>query len=149
MNLAFFPLATIIHPCLASDSEAAVERKSDEVESEEPASGPVIHSRSDNRALTDFDISPATIEALHNRGILELFPIQALTYEHLRTGKDLIGRARTGQGKTLAFCLPIIEQLLQKNARPQACKPFVVCLTPTRELAKQVMTSSVKHVTWL
>lgn len=120
-------------------------KETKEVEEEEEEEAPKKSRRSkkaakgESRALTDFNISPATIEALHNRGILELFPIQALTYEHLRAGKDLIGRARTGQGKTLAFCLPIIEQLLENGATPRPCKPFVICLTPTRELAKQIV----------
>src|SRR5689334_18571595 len=55
---------------------------------------------------------------------------------------DIMGRARTGTGKTLAFALPIVEQLLQKtpsNQRPlHARTPRVIVLAPTRELAKQV-----------
>jgi ATP-dependent RNA helicase DDX21 len=44
-------------------------------------------------------------------GITALFPIQYITFEHVFAGKDVIARARTGTGKTLAFALPIIEQV--------------------------------------
>jgi len=51
----------------------------------------------------------------------------------------MIGRARTGMGKTLAFALPVIETLLAKDAGSRPAygrKPRVICLAPTRELAK-------------
>src|SRR3546814_19704302 len=102
------------------ESEADNEKKEEVVEKKSKRTKKA--AASGNRALTDFDISAATIEALHNRGILELFPIPALTYEHLREGKDLIGRARTGQGKTPAFCLPIIEHHLANEATPRPNK---------------------------
>lgn len=47
------------------------------------------------------------------RGVERLFPIQAATFAPLSAGRDLIGRARTGTGKTLAFSLPLIEKLIR------------------------------------
>eukprot|EP01035_Chromulina_nebulosa_P018680 gene18680-24428_t len=88
--------------------------------------------------VTDFKISPQTIAALKKRGIETLFPIQASTFEHIRQGNDLIGRARTGQGKTLAFCLPILEQLISKGTIQKGTHPKVVIMSPTRELARQI-----------
>lgn len=76
------------------------------------------------------------------RGFKCLFPIQAKTYDHIFDGKDLIGRARTGSGKTLSFVLPVIEKIyLEQKNQPRATfgrPPKVVCLSPTRELARQI-----------
>ncbi|PHT87086.1 DEAD-box ATP-dependent RNA helicase 7 [Capsicum annuum] len=82
-------------------------------------------------------------EALVAKGINALFPIQALTFDTILDGSDLVGRARTGQGKTLAFVLPILESLIngptkvsRKTGYGRA--PSVLLLLPTRELALQV-----------
>jgi ATP-dependent helicase YprA (DUF1998 family) len=52
--------------------------------------------------------------------VARLFPIQAATFKPLTEGRDLIGRARTGTGKTLAFSLPIIEKLIRVRAAARA-----------------------------
>ncbi|KAG7389461.1 hypothetical protein PHYPSEUDO_010346 [Phytophthora pseudosyringae] len=93
----------------------------------------------ENPPLESFRISAETQKNLKARGIHTLFPIQAMTFDKIMDGKDLMGRARTGMGKTLAFALPVIELLL-KDTRPRARgrAPRVVCMAPTRELAKQV-----------
>jgi len=97
--------------------------------------------------ITDMKLTKSTEDALRARGIEQLFPIQSMTYWPIREGKDLIGRARTGQGKTLAFCLPILEQLIEKNAikgsssssSRKDINPKVLIMSPTRELAKQIV----------
>eukprot|EP00958_Prasinococcus_capsulatus_P014643 scaffold1541_cov418-Prasinococcus_capsulatus_cf.AAC.1 len=95
-------------------------------------------------ALENFNISEPVKKALTKKGINSLFPIQISTYKIiLEEGADVIGRARTGQGKTLAFVLPVIESLCRKygerTSRPAYGRaPGVLVLTPTRELAKQV-----------
>ncbi|CAN0165128.1 unnamed protein product [Pylaiella littoralis] len=91
-------------------------------------------------SVDEFDISETTKGHLRKRGIATLFPIQAQTYDHIRTGKDLIGRARTGMGKTLAFAVPVIEKLLAAGpgSLKPGRKPRVLVMAPTRELAKQV-----------
>ena len=66
-----------------------------------------------NPPVTSFQISADTRERLAKRGIKHLFPIQAQTFADVFAGHDMIGRARTGQGKTLAFALPVIERILQ------------------------------------
>ncbi|KAG2301139.1 hypothetical protein Bca52824_029790 [Brassica carinata] len=76
-------------------------------------------------------------------GYRSSFPIQATTFDMVLDGADLVGRARTGQGKTLAFVLPILESLINgpsKNKRKNGYgrPPSVLVLLPTRELAKQV-----------
>lgn len=94
-------------------------------------------------ALDNFDLSAPVKSLLRARGIEALFPIQADCLTPLIEGKDLVGRARTGCGKTLAFVLPIIERLARdtpavNGRRPHGRCPSVVVLAPTRELAKQV-----------
>jgi len=94
-------------------------------------------------SIDEFDLAKGTQAALRARGIESLFEIQARTYKPIREGQDVIGRARTGQGKTLAFCLPILEQLLQKSAKApfgaRGALPRALLLSPTRELAKQIV----------
>ncbi|KAL0692179.1 hypothetical protein Bca4012_059359 [Brassica carinata] len=94
-------------------------------------------------AVSNFRISDPLREKLKEKGIEALFPIQATTFDMVLDGADLVGRARTGQGKTLAFVLPILESLINgpsKNKRKNGYgrPPSVLVLLPTRELAKQV-----------
>ncbi|CAI0398925.1 unnamed protein product [Linum tenue] len=97
----------------------------------------------DPNAVTNFRISEPLRMKLKSRGIEALFPIQARTFNDVLDGCDLVGRARTGQGKTLAFVLPLLESLT--NGRAKAARkmgygrpPSVLVLLPTRELAVQV-----------
>ncbi|MCK5879278.1 MAG: DEAD/DEAH box helicase [Holophagae bacterium] len=65
-------------------------------------------------------------------------PIQELAIPHLLNGRDMLGCAQTGTGKTAAFMLPILQYLDEKPRRPIPGKPRVLVLTPTRELAAQI-----------
>ncbi|KAG1359174.1 hypothetical protein COCNU_08G006200 [Cocos nucifera] len=110
--------------------------------------GEVIASGEDKgaanpNAVSKFRISKVLREKLKSKGIESLFPIQAMTFDSILDGSDLVGRARTGQGKTLAFVLPILESLT--NGQYKADRktghgrpPSVLVLLPTRELANQV-----------
>ena len=92
--------------------------------------------RADSPAFSDFDIKPEIIQALADVGIIRTFAIQELTLPIALEGKDLIGQARTGSGKTLGFGVPLlnrIEVLGEAGALPQA-----LVVAPTRELAVQV-----------
>lgn len=62
-------------------------------------------------AFSNFPISEETIKLLKGRGVTFLFPIQAKTFHHVYSGKDLIAQARTGTGKTFSFAIPLIEKL--------------------------------------
>ncbi|KAL4288854.1 hypothetical protein HN51_057047 [Arachis hypogaea] len=97
----------------------------------------------DLNAVWRFRISEPLRERLKGKGIESLFPIQAITFDTILDGSDLVGRARTGQGKTLAFVLPILESLtngIAKASRKTGYRrpPSVLVLLPTRELASQV-----------
>ncbi|XP_012569965.1 DEAD-box ATP-dependent RNA helicase 3A, chloroplastic isoform X2 [Cicer arietinum] len=81
------------------------------------------------------------VHSLHNRGITNLFPIQRAVLLPAIEGRDIIARAKTGTGKTLAFGIPILKGLTedqQTNLRRSGRLPKVLVLAPTRELAKQV-----------
>ncbi|KAK4340840.1 hypothetical protein RND71_039341 [Anisodus tanguticus] len=102
-----------------------------------------VEEEEDRNVLSNFRISKPLRDALNSKGIQSLFPIQAMTFSDILDGCDLVGRARTGQGKTLAFVLPILESLtngptkdLRKTGYGKA--PSVLVLLPTRELALQV-----------
>ena len=65
-------------------------------------------------------------------------PIQTRAIPHLLTGRDLLGIAQTGTGKTAAFALPILQRLAANRTRPAPKSARVLVLTPTRELAAQI-----------
>ncbi|EDX87837.1 DbpA RNA binding domain family [Synechococcus sp. PCC 7335] len=76
---------------------------------------------------------PPVLKALEDAGYETPTPIQALTIPPILDGRDIIGQAQTGTGKTAAFALPILSQIDISNSDPQA-----LVLAPTRELALQV-----------
>jgi superfamily II DNA/RNA helicase len=78
------------------------------------------------------------IEALRDQGITSPFPIQTVTLPDSLTGRDVLGRGRTGSGKTIAFALPLITRLSADRQRARANRPRGLVLLPTRELAAQV-----------
>lgn len=78
-------------------------------------------------------IKPEMVQALKKIGITEPTPIQAQSIPYILSNKDLIARAQTGTGKTLAFLLPILEKINPKQNNVQA-----LILSPTRELAIQI-----------
>lgn len=81
--------------------------------------------------FTEMSVSPQYIEALQKQDILEPTKVQAAAIPLLLQGKDLIVRSKTGSGKTIAFLLPIIQQL-----KPEGLQALI--LAPTRELAEQI-----------
>jgi ATP-dependent RNA helicase DeaD len=83
--------------------------------------------------FSDFELSKPVMRALKDAGYEQPTPIQAQTIPVMASGKDLVGQAQTGTGKTAAFALPILSQLDMKIPSPQ-----VLVLAPTRELAIQV-----------
>ncbi|XP_022862006.1 DEAD-box ATP-dependent RNA helicase 3, chloroplastic-like [Olea europaea var. sylvestris] len=82
------------------------------------------------------------VESLQKRGITQLFPIQRAVLVPALEGRDIIARAKTGTGKTLAFGIPIIKGLSQSEQKRGSLRrgrlPKALVLAPTRELAKQV-----------
>jgi superfamily II DNA/RNA helicase len=90
------------------------------------------------RAITfgDLGVPAAMIEALRQAGIAAPFPIQAAVLPDALAGTDILGRGRTGSGKTLGFCIPLAARLA--GGHTSAGRPRGLVLVPTRELASQV-----------
>ncbi|XP_011085434.1 DEAD-box ATP-dependent RNA helicase 53 [Sesamum indicum] len=89
--------------------------------------------------ISKLGISQDIVSALAGRGIDKLFPIQRAVLEPAMQGRDMIGRARTGTGKTLAFGIPIMDKIIKFNEKHgQGRNPLAIILAPTRELARQV-----------
>lgn len=92
--------------------------------------------------LTTFEnlgISPALLRRLREQGIANPTPVQAAAIPALLAGEDAIVQAQTGTGKTLAFLLPILE-----NIRPDKQEAQALIITPTRELALQITAEARK-----
>uniref|UniRef100_A0A7N0TYG8 Uncharacterized protein n=1 Tax=Kalanchoe fedtschenkoi TaxID=63787 RepID=A0A7N0TYG8_KALFE len=84
-------------------------------------------------------IAKEIVTALAAKGITKLFPIQRAVLEPAMQGRDMIARAKTGTGKTLAFGIPMLDKISQFNAKHGRGRfPLGIVLAPTRELAKQV-----------
>src|SRR4030043_2123454 len=86
-----------------------------------------------NQPLKDFPLSGEVMKGIEELGFTDLFPIQAQAITPLLQGKDVIGQAQTGTGKTAAFGVPMVERLNPADKRVQG-----LVLVPTRELAVQV-----------
>jgi superfamily II DNA/RNA helicase len=83
-------------------------------------------------------VNRAIVKALAERGIATPFPIQAATLPDSLAGRDVIGRGRTGSGKTIAFAIPTVTVLSRSKVPLNKNKPRALILVPTRELATQV-----------
>ncbi|CUW28906.1 DEAD/DEAH box helicase [Streptomyces reticuli] len=86
--------------------------------------------------FADLGLPEGVVRKLAQNGVTTPFPIQAATIPDALAGKDILGRGRTGSGKTLSFGLPTLAQLA--GGRTEKKRPRAVILTPTRELAMQV-----------
>ncbi|GES31878.1 hypothetical protein San01_43650 [Streptomyces angustmyceticus] len=90
----------------------------------------------DTVTFADLGLPEGVVRKLAQNGVTTPFPIQAATIPDALAGKDILGRGRTGSGKTLSFGLPTLARLA--DGRTEKKKPRAVILTPTRELAMQV-----------
>jgi ATP-dependent RNA helicase RhlE len=97
-----------------------------------------------NHLLTsfqDFGLADPISRALKEENYRTPTPIQAQTIPLALAGKDIVGIAQTGTGKTAAFALPILHRLLDNRTRPQPKTCRVLVLSPTRELSGQILDS--------
>ena len=78
------------------------------------------------------------VKALAAQGITAPFPIQTATLPDSLAGRDVLGRGRTGSGKTYAFAIPLLARLAASGTRRQPSRPRALILAPTRELATQI-----------
>ncbi|MGC1502900.1 MAG: DEAD/DEAH box helicase [Sulfitobacter sp.] len=92
--------------------------------------------------MSDFDmmdLPPVLVARLKTMGLKNPTPIQKQAIPHALNGRDVMGLAQTGTGKTAAFGVPLIAQMLAEPKRPSQKSVRALILAPTRELAQQIM----------
>src|SRR5436189_109745 len=92
-------------------------------------------------SFQDFGLADPISRALKEENYLTPTPIQAQTIPLALAGRDVVGIAQTGTGKTAAFALPILHRILEHRLRPQPKSCRVLVLSPTRELSGQILES--------
>jgi ATP-dependent RNA helicase RhlE len=92
-------------------------------------------------SFQDFGLAEPIARALHEENYVTPTPIQAQTIPLALTGRDVVGIAQTGTGKTASFALPILHRLLEHRIKPQPKTARVLVLSPTRELSGQILDS--------
>ena len=92
-------------------------------------------------SFQDFGLAEPIARALQEENYVTPTPIQAQTIPTALTGRDVVGIAQTGTGKTASFALPILHRLLEHRIKPQPKTTRVLVLSPTRELSGQILDS--------
>src|SRR5882724_7383147 len=92
-------------------------------------------------SFQDFGLADPISRALKEENYLTPTPIQAQTIPLALAGRDVVGIAQTGTGKTAAFALPILHRILENRIKPQPKTCRVLVLSPTRELSGQILDS--------
>ena len=93
-----------------------------------------------------FGLAETLLSALARLSITEPTPIQAQSIPAVMSGRDVLGIAQTGTGKTAAFALPVIHALLTKGSRAAPKQTKALILTPTRELASQIADNVKSYI---
>ncbi|MGW8993281.1 DEAD/DEAH box helicase [Streptomyces zhihengii] len=120
------------HAVMPESVEAVEATEAVEAEAAEAPEAP----EAPETTFADLGLPEGVVRKLAQNGVTTPFPIQAATIPDALAGKDILGRGRTGSGKTLSFGLPTLATLAGGHTEKK--KPRAVILTPTRELAMQV-----------
>jgi ATP-dependent RNA helicase RhlE len=94
----------------------------------------------------ELGLAPRLLTRLQEQGISEPTPIQAQAIPHALEGRDVLGLAQTGTGKTNAFGLPMIDKLMSNGQKLKPKSARALILAPTRELAKQIHDNLLTYV---
>lgn len=89
-------------------------------------------------SFTQFGFHPGIHAGIRSAGYTNATPIQKKTIPEILDGKDVLGLAQTGTGKTAAFLLPILQHLLNQQIKKTSAQPKALIMVPTRELAEQI-----------
>lgn len=122
-------------------SSAPARELVDDVVHERLQASAVAAEEVENVTFGDLGLGSNIVESLVNLGAKSPFPIQAATIPSVLEGRDVLGRGRTGSGKTIAFGAPLVESVLRSQAgkrREFGRLPKAIILAPTRELALQI-----------
>lgn len=100
------------------------------------------------RRFEELDLHAKSLKALRRQGLHNLTEIQEKTFDIIVSGKDVVGRARTGTGKTMSFLLPSLERVLKRQEQQSSLPPGIpiLILSPTRELAAQISQEAERLV---
>ncbi|WP_406496000.1 DEAD/DEAH box helicase [Streptomyces sp. NBC_00846] len=128
----------LIEAAEAVVAEAVASVEADAPQAEEAGTDSAVDAVDAEPTVTfgDLGLPEGIVRKLAQNGVTAPFPIQAATIPDALAGKDILGRGRTGSGKTLSFGLPTLATLAGGHTEKK--KPRAVILTPTRELAMQV-----------
>ena len=100
--------------------------------------------------FSSLDLAPDLQKAIDACGYRQMTPIQEQAIIPARRGKDILAIAQTGTGKTAAFAIPVLQQLLDKPRKKEtSTNPRALILTPTRELAEQLADSIANYAQFL
>jgi len=97
-----------------------------------------LPSTSAETSFADLGLPRVLIDTLAAAGISKPFPIQSATLPDSLAGRDVLGRGRTGSGKTYAFLLPMLARLAASSSKRRPNRPRALILAPTRELVNQI-----------
>ena len=121
-----------------NEDSSLLELKNSESKKEIESQPLEVSEGNDNEnGFLGFGFNQSILNSLRNKGYKNPTPIQKAAIPELMLGRDLLGQAQTGTGKTAAFALPLIEKL----ADNKELNAKVLVMTPTRELATQVAES--------
>ncbi|MGB1311715.1 MAG: DEAD/DEAH box helicase [Leucothrix sp.] len=99
--------------------------------------------------FSSLDLAPDLQKGIDACGYKEMTPIQAQAIIPARRGKDLLAIAQTGTGKTAAFAIPVLQQLINNPSASTGVTPRALVLTPTRELAEQLADTIARYAQFL
>ena len=97
-----------------------------------------LNPTTETPTFAELGLSAALTAPLASVGVTAPFPIQAATLPDALAGRDVLGRGRTGSGKTYAFVLPLLQRLANDTKARRPGRPRALILAPTRELATQI-----------
>lgn len=98
-----------------------------------------------NTLFADLNLDPKLLKAIDLTGYTQPTPIQAQSIPQVLVGRDILGAAQTGTGKTAAFALPILNHIIKKQVRLTPKQARVLVVSPTRELAVQIYDSFMTY----
>ncbi|WP_093800188.1 DEAD/DEAH box helicase [Streptomyces sp. Wb2n-11] len=120
----------------ATEITAEIDEIDDAIEADADADAEAAEPTEPTVTFATLGLPDGVVRKLAQNGVTAPFPIQAATIPDALAGKDILGRGRTGSGKTLSFGLPTLATLAGGHTEKK--KPRAIILTPTRELAMQV-----------
>ncbi|KAJ7103512.1 DEAD-domain-containing protein [Mycena belliarum] len=106
-----------------------------------------VHSKEEHASFLTMNLARPILKAITTLGFLKPTPIQAATIPVALLGKDVVGGAVTGSGKTAAFIIPMLERLLYREKGTKSAATRCLVLVPTRELAVQCFEVGCKLAT--